>query len=57
MIFNKNLYKIDGIGNNGLKMKNLKQNEQGFIPLLLFVLAVVIGAIVLMYLRVAHASK
>ena len=43
--------------NNRDIMKNLKHNQQGFIPLLLFVLAVVIGAIVLMYLRVAHASK
>lgn len=45
------------MSDNVLKMKNLKQNQKGFIPLLLFVLAVVIGAIVLMYLRVAHASK
>jgi hypothetical protein len=43
--------------NNVTNMKKLKQNQQGFIPLLLFVLAVVIGAIVMMYLRVAHASK
>jgi hypothetical protein len=38
-------------------MKNLKQNQQGFIPLLLTILAIVVGAIVLMYLRVAHANK
>lgn len=45
------------MSDNVLKMKKLKQNQQGFIPLLLFVLAVVVGAIVLMYLRVAHANK
>jgi len=42
--------------NNVGKMKNLKQNQRGFIPLLVLVLAVVIGVIVLVYLRVAKAQ-
>ena len=37
-------------------MKKLKQNEQGLIPLLLSILAVVIGIIVLAYMRVSNAQ-
>lgn len=50
------LYKPPGMGNNKHIMKKLAHDQHGFIPLLLFVLAVVIGAIVLMYLRVAHSQ-
>ncbi len=39
------------------KMKNLKQDEQGLIPLLLTVLFVVGAIIVYAYLRVAQAQQ
>lgn len=32
------------------------RNEQGFIPLLLVILAVVVGVIVFVYMRVSQAS-
>lgn len=38
-------------------MKSLRQNQRGFIPLLLTILAIVVGIIVLAYLRVIHANK
>lgn len=37
-------------------MKNLIKNQEGLIPLLIFLLAVVIGLIVLVYLRVQRAQ-
>lgn len=38
-------------------MKKLWHNEQGFIPLLLMLLAIVVAVIIFAYLRVAQASK
>ena len=37
-------------------MKNLRQNQNGFIPLLLTVLAVVVAIIVLAYVRVVKVQ-
>jgi hypothetical protein len=38
-------------------MKKLMHNQQGFIPLLLTILGLVVAVIVLAYLRVAHTGK
>lgn len=38
-------------------MKTLKDNDNGFIPMLLTILAIVIAVIVFAYLRVAHAGR
>jgi len=38
-------------------MKNIKQNQAGFIPLLLTILAIVVTAIVLVYLRVQKVHQ
>jgi len=38
-------------------MKKLMHNEQGFIPLLLTILGIVIAVIIFAYLKVAHAGK
>ncbi len=37
-------------------MKNLRHNQEGLIPLLICLFAVMVGIIVLVYLRVLHAQ-
>jgi hypothetical protein len=39
------------------KMKKLMANQAGLIPLLLTILGLVVGVIVLAYLRVSHVGK
>jgi hypothetical protein len=51
------VYKLHKIGNNVLNMKKLTHNEQGFIPLLLTILAIIIAVIVFAYLRVVKAQR
>jgi hypothetical protein len=46
-------YQLD----NDLSMKQLLKNQSGLIPLLLMILAVVVGFIVLAYIRVSHAQQ
>ena len=41
---------------NTLYMKKLKLNQQGFIPMMLSILAVVIFVIFVVYSRVMHAA-
>lgn len=50
------LYKLVRLRNNVPKMKKLKVNEQGFIPLLIFVLAVVVALVFYAYTRVQNAQ-
>jgi hypothetical protein len=38
-------------------MKNLRQNQKGFIPLLLTIIFIVIAGIVFVYLRVLKATQ
>jgi hypothetical protein len=38
-------------------MKKLKANQQGFVPMLVTILGVILAVIVFTYLRVAHASQ
>lgn len=43
-------------GYNQKQMAKLSQNQAGFIPMLLTILAVVVAVIVLVFLRLAHAG-
>jgi hypothetical protein len=38
------------------KMKNIHQNEEGFIPMMLAILAIVIAIIIFVYLQVSNAA-
>jgi hypothetical protein len=39
-----------------LRLARLRDNQSGFIPMLLFVLAIVVAGIVFIYLRVKNAQ-
>jgi len=44
-------------GYNKINMKKLKPNQDGFIPMMLTLLAILLTVIVLVYLRVLKAHK
>lgn len=52
----KNLARCSDFDDNTVKMKSLKHNQEGLIPLLLLILAIVVAVIIIAYMRVQNAQ-